>query len=143
MPSPRLRVAEYVRIMTGGFSYLGWRRPSRSSINALYTAPPGAAASTHILPHSPSDAAHPSGGCLGEYLGNRGCNNAWKIELDLSKSRANLYNRDYSETTIDNAVLATLMSLSLELTCITGITARPLVATPRLPTDRGTYARHD
>ena len=72
---------------------------------SVFPAPPGAAASTHILPHSPSDAAHPSGGCLGEYLENRGCSNAWKIELDLSKSRANLRSRIYSETTSDNAAV--------------------------------------
>ena len=50
-----------------------------TTLLALFTAPPGAAASTHILPHSPSDAAHPSGGCLGEYLEISGHGSAWKI----------------------------------------------------------------
>jgi len=52
---------------------------SRPAVDALYTAPPGAAAAAHILPHSPSDAAHPSGGCPGEFIGSCVCNNAGKF----------------------------------------------------------------
>ena len=61
---------DYVQhIMILDSSYFGMASTISDHRSMRCTQPRRALLQLHILPHSPSDAAHPSGGCLGEFIG--------------------------------------------------------------------------